>query len=206
VPKKIPAVDAYIEEAPAYARPILKRIRRVFHRAAPQIEEAIKWGAPHFVYEGIVGGMAAFKQHVSYGFWKAKAMQDPKGLFGGEAKASPFAIKASSTKDLPADEVLIAYVREAVALNEAGVKAGPQSGRARQKARPAPRAPADLMAALKRSKAALSTYQGFTPGRRREYVEWVLDAKRAETRSQRIATAVEWMAEGKERNWKYKRC
>ena len=205
MPKKDPAVDAYIADAPAFAQPILKRIRRVFHRASPKIEEAIKWGAPHFVHEGLVGGMAAFKKHVSFGFWKAKAMQDPAGLFSGEAKASPFAVKVASTKDLPPDDVLVGYVQEAVALNEAGVKAGPQAGR-KKKSRPAPRAPSDLTAALKQSKKALATYQGFTPGKKRDYVEWILDAKRDETRKKRIATAVEWMAEGKERNWKYRSC
>ena len=129
-------------------------------------------------------------------------MQDPVGLFGGEAKASPFAIKVSRTNDLPADDVLVAYVREAMALNEAGL----QAGQGTRKRRPAPRVPADLMAALKRSERALATYRAFTPGRKRDYVEWVLDAKRDETRKKRIATAVEWMAEGKERNWRYRAC
>lgn len=205
MPRKDPAVDAYIERAPAYAQPILRRIRRVFHRASPQLEEAMKWGAPHFVREGIVGGMAAFKQHVAFGFWKAKAMQDPAGLFGGDAKASPFAVKVASTRDLPPDDVLAAYVREAVALNESGVKAGARGG-GTKKPRPTPRAPADLMAALQRSPRALATWRAFTPGRRRDYVEWILEAKREETRQKRITTTVAWTAEGKERNWKYRRC
>ena len=146
--------------------------------------------------------MAAFKKHVAFGFWKAKGMRDPEGLFRGDAKQSPFAIKVSSIKDLPAAKVIVAYTKEAVSLNEKGVKASPSSGK-KKKAKSAPKAPDDLMKALKRSKKALSTFEGFSPSRKREYVEWVTQAKREDTRKKRVATAVEWMAEGKPRNWKY---
>ena len=195
-------VDAYIEKAPDYSKPILKKLRRLIHRAHPSIEESIKWSTPTFEYKGIVAGMSAFKKHVAFGFWKATAMRDPEGLFKGDTKQSPFAVKVSSVKDLPPDKVIVAYVKEAVDLNERGVKASPSGGR-KKKTRAAPKAPDDLMAALKRKKKALATFEGFSPSHKREYTEWVTQAKRAETRKKRIATAVEWMAEGKPRNWKY---
>ncbi len=197
-----PRIDEYIDGAPDFAQPILEKLRRLVHRGFPAIQENMKWSSPTFEHKGIVFGMGAFKKHVSWGFWKAKAMRDPEGIFGGEPKASPFRIKASTVKDLPADKVFVAYVREAVELNEQGVKASPSSGKKRAP-RPAPKAPADLMAALKRSKRALATYKAFSPSQKREYVEWVTEAKREATRQKRIATAVEWMVEGKPRNWKY---
>ena len=202
MPKKLPAVDAYIEKAPPFSRPVLKRIRRVFHRASPKVEEAMKWGTPHFVHEGIVGGMAAFKKHVAFGFWNARSMKDPAGLFGDAPKASPFAIKVASVDELPPDDVLAAYVREAVALNESGEKRKP----ARAKRKPAVRAPKDLMDALKDDAEAISVWKGFTPGKRREYVDWILEAKRDATRAKRIETTVAWVSEGKEKNWKYRGC
>ena len=197
-----PRIDAYIESAPDYGKPILKRLRRLFHRAHPSIQETIKWSSPSFEHKGMVVGMSAFKKHVSFGFWKAKAMRDPAGLFTGDRKQSPFAIKVSSVEELPPDKVIVAYVKEAVELNERGVKSSPSGGRKR-KARAAPTAPDDLMQALKRKKKALATFEGFSPSHRREYVEWITEAKREETRKKRIATAVAWMAEGKPRNWKY---
>ena len=192
-----PRVDAYIASAPEFARPILEKIRHVFHRAYPAIEENIKWGNPTFEHNGIVGGMGAFKKHVAYGFYNAPALSDPEGLFADDAKKSPYALKASSVKDLPTQKVLVAYVKEAVKLNATGVKP------VRGASKPAARAPADLLAALKTNKAAAMTFKGFSPSKKREYIEWITEAKREATRTKRLAQAIEWMAEGKPRNWKY---
>ena len=150
----------------------------------------------------MVCGMSAFKQHVSFGFWKARAMKDPKQLFKGAAKQSPFAIKVSSAKDLPPDDVIVAYVRAAVDLNERGVKASPGSGK-KKKPQPLPALPDDLAKAFRKSRKAKATFDGFSPSYKREYLEWILEAKREGTRATRVATAIEWMAEGKPRNWKY---
>ena len=196
-----PRVDTHIAKAPAYAQPILTKLRKLAHRASPAIEENIKWGTPTFEHEGIVMGMAAFKKHVAFGFWKAKAMKDPQELFKGGAKASPFAIKAATVKDLPADSVIVAYTKEAVGLNEAGVKSAPN--KRNTKPRAAPKAPADLAAALEKNKKAAATFKAFSPSNKREYVEWITEAKREATRGKRLAQAIEWMAEGKPRNWKY---
>ncbi|MHC4938489.1 MAG: YdeI/OmpD-associated family protein [Planctomycetota bacterium] len=191
-------VDAYIKNAPDYARPILEKIRAAVHKADPRIGEDIKWGNPTFMHNGIVAGMGAFKHHVAWGFWNAASMKDPEKLFGTERKKSPYALKATSVKDLPPARVLNAYIKEAVQLNESGVK------RSAKKAVRAPlEPPADFLAALRRKRKALATFEGFPPSRRREYVEWITEAKRDATRSTRIATAVEWLAEGKPRNWKY---
>jgi len=189
-----PRVDAYIQKAPAFSRPILKKLRAAFHEADPTLRENIKWGNPTFEKNGIVAGMGGFKEHVAFGFWNAPAMKDPEGLFPGGGKKSTFTIKVKSVNELPPQRVLTAYVKEAVRLDGKGRK---------KKTKPALRPPADLLAALKKNRKAQKTFEGFSPSRRREYVEWVTDAKRDATRKRRIETAVEWLAEGKPRNWKY---
>ena len=198
--KKNPEVDAYIQNAAPFAQPILKRIRRAYHKACPQIEETIKWGVPCFEYKGIVGNMGAFKQHVSFGFWKGQLLSDSHGLLRDAGKATIFSLKASGPGGLPDEKILIEYIREAVALNDKGIKPSRT-----KKASTRPKLPADFKAALSRNRAARSTYDGFTPSCQREYVEWINEAKRETTRERRIATAVEWLAEGKKRNWKYER-
>jgi uncharacterized protein YdeI (YjbR/CyaY-like superfamily) len=197
-----PEVDQYIERAAAFAQPILKRIRKAFHAAHPDVTEVMKWGAPFFEYKGVLGNMAAFKQHVGWGFWKASLMPDPQGILkpDGEHTAMGGA-RLTSVKDLPSHDVLVAYVREAIRLNEEGVKVT-----RRKKAPQGETAiPDDLAAALKATPAASKAFEAFPPSHRREYVEWITEAKQPATRAKRLAQAVEWMAEGKSRNWKYER-
>ena len=197
-----PAVDAYIAKAPDFAKPILEKLRRAVHRAEPNIEEAIKWSTPHFVHDGLVGGMASFKNHVTFSFWRGKELSDPNGLFADVGDSCMAALKVSDARELPTQAVLVAYVKEAVALNLAAAKA-PKKKRAAAAPKKAIRVPADLAAALDGHPEARSTFDGFSPTNRREYVEWVTEAKRDATRQKRITTAVEWMSEGKPRNWKY---
>jgi uncharacterized protein YdeI (YjbR/CyaY-like superfamily) len=189
-------VDAYIDRAEPFARPILRHLRDVVHSASPDIEEAIKWGFPNFVKDGIVCHMAAFKEHCAFGFWKGEVIveRDPSreqamGQFG----------RIQSLEDLPPRETIIAYVQEAVRLNEEGVKVP------RSKAGPAREAPLheSFRRALDAHPAAGEAFERFSPSQRREYAEWIDEAKRDETRSRRIDTAIEWIAEGKPRNWKY---
>jgi uncharacterized protein YdeI (YjbR/CyaY-like superfamily) len=197
-----PEVDQYIERAAEFARPILKRIRKAFHAAHPDVTEVIKWGAPFFEYKGVLGNMAAFKQHVGWGFWKANLMPDPHGILkpDGEHTAMGGA-RLTTVKDLPPDDVLVAYVREAIRLNEEGVKV------ARPKKAPQAEVavPEELAAALAARPAARKAFDAFPPSHRREYIAWITEAKQAATRAKRVAQAVEWMAEGKSRNWKYER-
>lgn len=194
-----PRIDDYIQSAAAFAQPMLVHIRDTVHQACPQVEETIKWGMPTFMHAGgILCGMAAFKKHVSFGYWKHALVvgdgsaQEGMGSYG----------KMASLKDLPPKKTLLAHIRKAAKLNEDGVKAPAQ----RKGAKPPPQAPDDLVAALRKNKAAQATYEAFPSSCKREYVEWITEAKREETRAKRLAQAVEWMAEGKRRNWKYENC
>ena len=200
MPKHDPRIDAYIERAAPFAQPILARVRELVHEACPQVEETIKWGMPTFEYAGgILCGMAASKEHASFGFWKHALVlgegepRDGMGSYG----------KMASLQDLPPKKTLVAHIRKAMKLNEDGVKA-PTTRKTAPK--PPPEAPADLAAALKKNKAAKASFDAFPPGAKREYIEWIVEAKREETRAKRLAQAVEWMAEGKRRNWKYENC
>lgn len=199
---KSPRVDEYIGKAAPYAKPILLRLRAIFHEAAPQIEEDIKWGIPAFMHKGIVCNLAAFKQHVSFGFWKGKLMKDPDGLFINKERTQITAIKLTTVDDIPPVDTLKAYIREAVDLNERGVKlpsAKKNAGREKLEV------PEDLAAALKSNPQASQTYKDFSYTNQKEYLEWITGAKRPETRQKRLTTAIEWMSEGKPRNWKYTR-
>ncbi len=195
-----PRIDAYIERAAPFAQPLLTHLRELVHETCPDVEETIKWGMPTFVHAGgILCGMAAFKQHASFGFWKHALVvgegepRDGMGSYG----------KMTSLKDLPPKKTLLAHIRKAMKLNEDGVKAPAQRKSA---PKPPPEAPADLVAALKKNKAAKAIFDAFPPSCKREYVEWIVEAKREETRAKRLTQAIEWMAEGKRRNWKYENC
>ena len=194
-----PRIDDYIGNAAPFAQPILAHLRALVHEVCPDVEETIKWGMPTFMHAGKnLCGMAAFKQHGSFGLSKhdlvlgADSPRDGMGSYG----------KMASLKDLPPKKTLLAHIRKAAKLNEDGVKAPAQ----RKSAKPFPQAPDDLVAALRKNKAAQATYEAFPPSCKREYVEWITEAKREETRAKRLAQAVEWMAEGKRRNWKYENC
>jgi uncharacterized protein YdeI (YjbR/CyaY-like superfamily) len=194
-----PRVDAYVEKSPEFAKPILTRIRDTVHEACPEAEETLKWGFPHFTCKGILCSMAAFKEHCTLNFWKGDQVLE-SGVVSREAMGQ-FG-RLTSVKDLPPAKLLRGYVKKATALNDAGTP-GPISRRARSGEEP--EVPDDLRAALKRDKEARATFEGFPPGQRREYVEWITEAKRPETRAKRLATAVEWLAKGKRRNWKYEK-
>jgi uncharacterized protein YdeI (YjbR/CyaY-like superfamily) len=193
-----PRVDAYIDEAAEFARPILAEIRTRVHAACPKVGETIKWGMPGFVHAGgILCQMAAFKRHVSFGYWNhalvmGEAEREGMGSYG----------KMASAADLPPKATMRADLGKAMRLNEDGVKP--------ERRKPMPRdaleVPDDLAAALEKHQAAKAAFDGFAPSHRREYLEWIVEARREETRTKRIVQAVEWMAEGKRRNWKYERC
>lgn len=191
-------IDAYIAKSAEFARPMLKSLRETVHQACPQVEETVKWGSPSFVYAGgILCGMAAFKQHASFGFWKHALVmgegveRDGMGSYG----------KMTGIADLPPKTRLLADIKKAMKLNEQGVKTS--GARKSTTPKPPPKTPADLAAALNKNARARATFEAFSPSNKREYVEWLEEAKREETRARRLAQAVEWMAEGKSRNWKY---
>jgi uncharacterized protein YdeI (YjbR/CyaY-like superfamily) len=196
-----PRIDAYIDNAAEFAQPILERLRTIVHEACPDTEETLKWGAPSFMHAGsLLCMMAAFKQHASFGFWKhalvmgEEVPRDGMGSFG----------KMTSLKDLPQKKELVALIRKAMRLNESGVKT--PGVRKTSAPKPPPVAPDDLAAALKKNKQARTAFDGFSPSQQREYVDWITEAKRDETRQKRLVQAIEWLAEGKPRNWKYMNC
>jgi uncharacterized protein YdeI (YjbR/CyaY-like superfamily) len=196
-----PRVDAYIAKAAPFARPILERLREIVHAGCPGVEETMKWSVPHFTYRGLLCSMAAFKQHCAFGFWKGAHVLGPGGRSLEQAWGQFGRI--TSPADLPSKKLLVGYVRKAAALNEAGVKR--VAGKAPPRPKAPPRAPADLVAALRGNRKAAATYAAFSPSNKRDYVEWITEAKGAATRRRRLETAVQWMAEGKPRNWKYSR-
>jgi uncharacterized protein YdeI (YjbR/CyaY-like superfamily) len=196
--KRDPRVDAYIATAADFAQPILTDVREAVHAACPNVEETMKWRFPHFVYKGMLCGVAAFKQHAALGFWKGELVTgrgrgaDAMGQFGRLTKRS----------DLPSAAALRALVKKAADLNEQGVKVP----RAPKKATPKTvTVPPVLSAALRKNKKANAGFAGLSPSHKREYIEWITEAKTEETRARRLAQAIEWLAEGKSRNWKYER-
>ena len=200
MPKEDPRVDAYIAKAADFAQPILKHLRKVVHTACPDVQETLKWSMPHFDYKGMLCGMAAFKQHCTFGFWKGEL------IFGNrkqEEEAMGHFGRLTNLSDLPSDRVLVGYVKKAVELNDAGIK---KEKSPRPKVRKELAVPDYFIAALKKNKKALTTFEGFTYSHKKEYLEWITEAKREETRAQRIKTAIEWMSQGKRRNWKYENC
>ena len=203
----MPQVDKYIASAPTFAQPILTHIRELVHNALPDVEEGIKWSMPFFIYRGLMlGNMAAFKQHCSFGLWGREAAADLRadGVYSREAMG--VLGKLTSLKDLPSDRELANYFRTAAAAIDTGARTTNYSRAKPTAPKPPPEVPASLAAALKKNKAAATQFAAMPPGCQREYCEWIAEAKRDETRDKRVATAVEWIADGKRRNWKYETC
>jgi uncharacterized protein YdeI (YjbR/CyaY-like superfamily) len=195
---KDPRIDTYIANAADFAQPILKHLRKVVHAGCPAVVETMKWSMPHFDHKGVMCGMAAFKEHCAFGFWKADLILEPGETAEKSGMGSFGCIR--SMADLPSEKTLIGYVKKAAALNDDGVKV---PGRTKPKKRKPLATPADLTAALKKSAKARKTFEDFSPSHRREYIEWITEAKREETRKERLGKAMKWLAEGKARNWKY---
>jgi hypothetical protein len=193
-------IDAYIERSADFAQPILTHLRKLIHKACPDVKETVKWSMPSFEYKGILCGFAAFKQHCTFGFWKQSLMETdafPKnktamGSFG----------RITSLKDLPSDKVMIGLIHQAVELNEKGVKV-PKKPTTTKKDLVVPD---ELTKVLSKNKKAKTVFDNFSYSQKKEYVEWITEAKTEPTRNKRLATTVEWLSEGKRRNWKYENC
>jgi uncharacterized protein YdeI (YjbR/CyaY-like superfamily) len=204
---KDPRVDAYIAKSAEFAKPILTHLREMIHKTCPTVEETMKWSFPHFMYKGpadrssrVLCSMASFKQHCAFGFWYADTGDSSLEAETGPAMGQYGRI--TGLGDLPKDKVLAQQIKDAVKLHDAGVKprATPRSTEKKEL-----EIPEYFSAALKKNKKALATFDGFNYSNKKEYVEWVAEAKTDETRKKRLETAIEWMAEGKVRNWKYLR-
>jgi uncharacterized protein YdeI (YjbR/CyaY-like superfamily) len=191
MPNKDPRIDDYIGRAADFAKPILIRVRKLIHTACPKVEETIKWSSPFYTYKGILAATPAFKKHCAVIFWKGK-------LILGKERAK--VRRLTSLAELPDDNVLLGYIRQAVELNEAGTRT---TGRRKSKAKENP-VPTDVVTALTKNKKSFATFEKLSPSQRREYIEWIMGAKREETRARRIKTAIEWLEAGKLFNWKYR--
>ncbi len=194
-------IDAYIAKSADFAQPILKHLRGVVHNACPEAEETIKWGMPNFIYRGkILCIMAAFKQHCAFGLWRGTeaidhVRDDAMGQFG----------RIVSLRDLPGKKALTGYLKQGMrTIEQAEAAPAPKS---KPKAyKPELSIPEDLAAALGKHPKAKQAFENFPPSHRREYIEWIVEAKREETRKRRLTQAIEWLADGKPRNWKYMNC
>jgi uncharacterized protein YdeI (YjbR/CyaY-like superfamily) len=201
-----PRVDAYIERAAPFAQPVLAHLRKLMHQACPLATESIKWSMPFFVQQGVVlASMAAFKQHCAFGFWgpEMKKALAKDGLKSSEAMGSLGRITGLGT--LPPDRVLLAYMSQAADLVQSGTRTKSIDRSKKEPKKPVP-VPPELVAALKKNKMAIKVFEEFSPSCKREYAEWIAQAKRPETKEKRIKQAIKWIAEGKQRNWKYMNC
>jgi len=199
MPQRDPRIDKQIQSSAPYARPILTKLRQAVHAGCPEVVETLKWSRPSFEHQGLLCGMAAFKAHCSFGFWKHALLAERAGA---KAAAELEALgRITDVSELPPQSSLVRWVRLAAQLNEDGVAAP----RPKTKRKPPVKVPTDLERAMGRNARARAFFATLSPSARREYVEWLTGAKQAETRQRRLETAVEWMAEGKERHWKYQR-
>ena len=202
---KDPRIDTYISKAQPFAQPILKKLRALIHKGNPQVQETIKWGMPSFDYKGPFCSFASFKAHAVFGFWKYKLIKDPKGYLGeifnkgGEAMGNLG--RMTSVTDLPPDKYIIDFVKQAKKLNDDDIKMPAKP----KKPKTELVFPTYFMQAIKSNKKALSVWENFAYSHKKEYLEWITEAKTDETRQRRITTMLEWMAEGKGRNWKYQK-
>lgn len=206
-PHHDPRVDAYIARSADFARPILSHLRTVVHKACPEIRETIKWGCPSFELAGMVFGLAAFKKHAKWGFWRGQEMDIPANVFSDQTGPDPRWLKVTSLTELPPERTLTRLVKQAAKL-DATVASKATAAKRKPAQKTAARTvtvPVDLRIklAMQKHAAAKKTFDDFPFSSRRDYVEWLEEAKRPETRAKRLATTLEWLAEGKPRNWKY---
>jgi uncharacterized protein YdeI (YjbR/CyaY-like superfamily) len=201
--KKDKRIDVYINAAAPFAKPILKHLRKLIHQGCPEVQETIKWGMPSFDYKGPFFTIASFKAHCALGFWKASLIEDKHGYLqpiankGGEAMGN-FG-RVTSLNDLPSDKIILDYIKQAKRLNDEGVKS---AARKTTKRKPL-EAPDYMLTAIRKNKKAWATFENFSLSNKRDYVEWITEAKTEATRDKRLTQAIEWMVEGKPRNWKY---
>lgn len=200
MPARDPRIDVYIEKSAAFAKPILRHLRKLVHAGCPEVEETIKWGMPHFVHRGMLCAMASFKHHCTFGFWKGRLIFGNRQGDGKKEAMGQFG-RLQSVDDLPADMIITRHVRKAVRLNEAGVKI-PRVKRPRKRLV----IPKVLLEALQRNPKARETFENFTYSHKKEYAEWIGEAKTGETRAKRLNRAIDWMSRGKPRHWKYAQC
>lgn len=198
-----PRVDAYIDKSAEFAKPILAHLRELVHASVPDVEETIKWSMPFFLYKGgMFANMAAFKAHAAFGFWKGDRVV---GEASRNAEAMGQLGRITSVKELPPKKVFAAWLKTAMTLRDAPPHVAAKKTAAKKAPKPPIASPAWFTTALRKHAKARAGFEAFSPSQRREYLEWLTEAKSDATREKRLATALEWMAEGKGRNWKYEK-
>lgn len=199
-------IDAYIAKSASFAQPVMEHLRVLIHEVCPEVEETIKWSMPSFEYKGILCGFAAFKQHCTFGFWKHAILAERHQVLRDTEKSAMGSFgKMTSIKDLPADKVLKMLIKDAMKLNEDGI-AVPNAGRKAPIRKAEIPEPEYFTKALSEHKGAKETWSAFSPSCRREYLEWITDAKTEPTREKRLAKTIAQLSEGKKLNWKYEKC
>jgi uncharacterized protein YdeI (YjbR/CyaY-like superfamily) len=198
------SIDAYIAKSAGFAQPILNHLRELIHTTCPDVEEKMKWSMPFFDYKGeMMCHMASFKQHCAFGFWKGAIMKDPVLRETAAAEEAMGHLgRITSLKDLPSDKKITSWIKEAMALNDNGIKLPPKPKAAATKETATPDY---FVKAIAKNKTAKKFWDAFTPGKKKDYVVWITEAKTEDTRNKRMETAVEWIAEGKARHWKYEK-
>lgn len=205
--KKDARVDTYIAKAPEFAKPILEHLRDLVHTVCPEVEETWKWSFPNFMYSGdILCGIASFKQHCAFGFWKEAIIPDTDGILDLTQRTGMGSLcKIRSLEDLPSDKILTKYLKVAMKLNEDGIKVT-KKPKPTEKEKKELVVPDYFVAALKKNKTAHKVFEAFSYSHKKEYIQWFEEAKTPLTREKRVAQALEWICEGKGRNWKYEKC
>ena len=194
-------VDAYIVKSQDFARPVLNHLRELVHKGCPDVTEKMKWSFPNFEYHGILCNMAGFKQHCTFGFWKASLLKGGEKYFNPDGKTAMGQLgKITSLKSLPPDKVLLDFIKQAAKLNEKGIKVAPKK---KPTAKKEFVIPGYFTAALNKNKKAKKIFEDFSYSHKKEYIEWITEAKTEATRNKRITQSIVWLAEGKSRNWKY---
>ena len=201
MPTTDPFVDTYIEKSKDFAKPILNHIRALVHEACPDVVETKKWSFPHFDYKGMMCSMASFNEHCAFGFWKQSLIDD--AAFPAEKTAMGSFGRITSLADLPEDATMKKLIHDAMKLNDDGIKVAkaPVSKEKKELV-----VPDILLEALARDETASTTFNNFPYSKKKDYVEWITEAKTDATREKRLATTIEWLAEGKPRHWKYQNC
>ena len=200
MPATDPRVDAYIDNAQDFAKPILNHLRKLVHEACPDVQETMKWSFPHFDYKGMMCSMASFKEHCAFNFWKQVLLE--QSAFPAEKTAMGSFGRITSLKDLPSDKTLKKLIVDAARLNDQGVKVSKTVSKEKKELV----VPDILMSALATNALAAETFNNFPYSKKKEYVDWITEAKTDATRDKRLGTTIEWLAEGKARNWKYEKC
>lgn len=201
--KKIKEIDAFIQKSAEFAQPILIHLRKLIHDNCPDAVEKIKWGMPHFEYKAeTLCYMSAFKKHCAFGFYKASLMKDPILMQQAQAETAMGNLgRITSLKDLPSDNKMKTWIREAMSLTDKGIKLPPR----KKTDASGIEVPEDFQNLLQKNKTAKANFEKMPPSHKKEYISWITEAKTAPTREKRILTSLEWLSENKSRNWKYEK-